>query len=233
VTTTSEAASASAYCYPGTDVVINKWDIRDARELQARETLVTAAALQALEARPVAGVFDLPHLRTIHRRICGEVYPFAGELRTETIGRPGPFGDSGDAMHWFAPPDLFPRYEELIFGSLAADDRLRGCTTSAEFAERGARYAAAANFHHPFRDVNGRALREFMRELALNAGFDLDWTRVDRPTYLTATVMAWPTDDDLGDTRYMARVLETCTTNKEQRLDLQRSWDALGKGRDR
>jgi fido (protein-threonine AMPylation protein) len=33
---------------------------------------------------------------------------------------------------------------------------------------------------HPFREGNGRAKRKFIRELRLNAGLRVDWTRVTR-----------------------------------------------------
>jgi cell filamentation protein len=39
-------------------------------------------------------------------------------------------------------------------------------------------YHAEINEVHPFREGNGRALRAFLRQLAREAGYRLDWTVV-------------------------------------------------------
>ena len=44
------------------------------------------------------------------------------------------------------------------------------------------------NIIHPFREGNGRSLRELIRCMALHYGFTLDWSRVDRDTMLDAAV---------------------------------------------
>src|SRR5690606_6108964 len=46
------------------------------------------------------------------------------------------------------------------------------------FSERAAYYMGEINALHPFRDGNGRVQREFMRQLAAGADYDLDWSNV-------------------------------------------------------
>jgi cell filamentation protein len=41
---------------------------------------------------------------------------------------------------------------------------------------------------HPFREGNGRAQREFIRELALEAGFEVSWDLVTQDEMFTASV---------------------------------------------
>ena len=77
----------SKYCYPGSDVLINIPDLRDQKQLEAFERLVTADRLRMLELRPLRGNFDLDHLCRIHKFIFKDIYPFAGELRNEDISK--------------------------------------------------------------------------------------------------------------------------------------------------
>ena len=54
------------YCYPGTDVLRNKAEIINAKELDDYEgELSTLRSIQILES-PVPGKFDLAHLQLIH-----------------------------------------------------------------------------------------------------------------------------------------------------------------------
>jgi cell filamentation protein len=77
----------SKYCYPGNDVLINIPGLRDQKQLEAYERMVTADRLRMLELRPLKGNFDLKHLCQIHKFIFKDIYPFAGELRNEEISK--------------------------------------------------------------------------------------------------------------------------------------------------
>ena len=90
----------SMYCYPDTDVLINKLDIRDKTELEQAEEEFTAVKQMALLQEPIKGRFTKTHLFRIHRFLFEDVYPFAGHIRKEQISK-------GDTM--FYPPDLIDR----------------------------------------------------------------------------------------------------------------------------
>jgi cell filamentation protein len=64
---------------------------------------------------------------------------------------------------------------------------LRG-NDSKVFCERAAYYLGEINALHPFREGNGRAQREFIRELALQAGFEVSWDLVTQEEMLAASV---------------------------------------------
>src|ERR1017187_6823063 len=57
------------YLYPGTDVLKNVPDLRDAEQLAAFEALNTAARAYELLQNPIGGGFDLGHLKAIHKHI--------------------------------------------------------------------------------------------------------------------------------------------------------------------
>ena len=54
------------------------------------------------------------------------------------------------------------------------------------------------NAVHPFRDGNGRAQREFIRELAEQTGFVIDWSRVTREQMMAASLESFKTGDSSG-----------------------------------
>ena len=108
----------SMYCYPDTDVLINKLNIRDKAELKQAEEEFTAVKQMALLQEPIKGRFTKTHLFRIHRFLFEDVYPFAGHIRKEQISK-------GDTM--FYPPDLIDR-ETLINAAIAAvDDDMAFC----------------------------------------------------------------------------------------------------------
>ena len=90
----------SMYCYPDTDVLINKLNIHDKAELKQAEEEFTAVKQMALLQEPIKGRFTKTHLFRIHSFLFEDVYPFAGHIRKEQISK-------GDTM--FYPPDLIDR----------------------------------------------------------------------------------------------------------------------------
>ena len=52
---------------------------------------------------------------------------------------------------------------------------------------------AEINAIHPFRDGNGRAQREFIREFGITAGFAIDWNEVDFAQMLAASEESFTT----------------------------------------
>src|SRR5690242_15127539 len=83
--------SSDPYTYPGTDVLRNIPDIRDAAQLAKFEGSATFGRLMELGTRPVKGRFDLSHLRAIHQYIFQDVFTWAGEFRTVNISKGGNF----------------------------------------------------------------------------------------------------------------------------------------------
>ena len=66
--------SDTKYCYPDSDVLINKLDIRDIDKLHVFERKLTSLRLLELMNKPISGKFDLKHLQAIHKYIFQDVY---------------------------------------------------------------------------------------------------------------------------------------------------------------
>ena len=74
--------SDTIYCYPDSDVLINKLDIRELDKLHTFERKLTMLRLLELMDKPISGKFDFKHLQAIHRYIFQDVYDWAGKVRT-------------------------------------------------------------------------------------------------------------------------------------------------------
>jgi cell filamentation protein len=181
------------YTDPITGVLRNKFGLETAEELAAAEREITHAALILLRESPVRPTYDLPHLCTIHRRIFGDIYAWAGQIRTVSIAKGRPF--------------CLPRYIEASSASIA---RALGNENFPRGLERGtfidqlAFYLGEVNAVHPFREGNGRTQRAFFEQLARDAGFNLDWQHLDtiRNIEASAAIMR-------GDVEPMRKMLDT------------------------
>jgi cell filamentation protein len=121
-------------------------------------------ALILLDESPVSPSYDLPHLREIHKRVFGDIYEWAGQIRTAAIAK--------GAMSCL--PQYIDSSAAVIFRELHDEDCLRGLRRGA-FAGRLPYYLGEVNALHPFREGNGRAQRAFFGQLARDAGFTLAW----------------------------------------------------------
>ena len=79
------------YSDPVTGVLYNKLGLRSAVALEEVEREITHAALILLDESPVSASYDLPHLREIHQRIFGDIYRWAGQIRTVAIAKSAMF----------------------------------------------------------------------------------------------------------------------------------------------
>jgi cell filamentation protein len=73
------------YVYPGTDILKNKFNIKNAAELEDKEKEYTTARLTQVKAGLVKGNFDIEHFKSIHKHIFGDIYDWAGNFRSIDI----------------------------------------------------------------------------------------------------------------------------------------------------
>jgi cell filamentation protein len=165
------------YVYPGTNVLRNLRDIRDDALLSEFEAEASARRLRQLERKPLTGAFDTRHLQAIHRHIFQDVYEWAGKFRTVNISKAGAP---------FAFKEHIVSSLDKTFGELRDEHYLTGAD-AALFCNRAAYYLGEINAIHPFREGNGRAQREFIRELAVRNGYTFDWSRVSQEEMIEAS----------------------------------------------
>lgn len=187
----------SMYCYPDTDVLINKLDIRDKAKLKQAEEEFTAVKQMALLQEPIKGRFTKTHLFRIHRFLFEDVYPFAGHIRKEQISK-------GDTM--FYPPDLIDRELERVFKNIHSKKLLAEQDEEKQI-QNLSQTMAELNIIHPFREGNGRSTRELIRCMALEYGLHINWGNTDRETLINAAIAA--VDDDMAFCGVLRQCVET------------------------
>ena len=170
----------------------NRLGLGTAGELETAEREITHAALIYLKETPVQPSYDLQHLRVIHRRIFGDIYEWAGQLRTVAIAK----------GTWFCLPQYIESAAADAFRSLHGENLLRGLPRDA-FTDRLAYYLGEVNAIHPFREGNGRAQRAFFGQLASDAGFILDWQHLDADRNIAASAAIMH-----GDPTLMRKMLD-------------------------
>ena len=176
--------SDDPYVYPGTDVLRNMQGIHDGLELEQLEARLTFLRGLQLASGPIAGEYDLAHLKAFHRYLFAGLYEWAGEPRTVALAK----------TDLFCLPEHIESYGTEIFNKLAAEDRLRSLDREI-FIDRLAHYLGDVNALHPFRDGNGRAQRAFFTHLAADAGHRLDWQLLDPQRNTDASVAAMQGDE--------------------------------------
>ena len=70
-----------------TGVLRNRLGITDPGELAQAEAELTALRLIELRQAPLPGRYDLDHLQDFHHHIFSDLYDWAGQLRTVSIGK--------------------------------------------------------------------------------------------------------------------------------------------------
>jgi cell filamentation protein len=190
--------SDNKYCYPDSDVLINKLDIRDLEELHVFERKLTMLRLLELMDKPVSGKFDFKHLQAIHQYIFQDIYDWAGKVRTVDIAK----------GNMFCNVKFIDSQADEIFTKLKAEKYLAGLDEET-FVKRLAYYFSEINALHPFREGNGRSQREFIRSLALKNGYFIYFDRVTGDEMLSASQKSF-----LCDYTEMEEVFRKCIQKK-------------------
>lgn len=171
-------ARNSIYCYENSNVLINNLDIKDPVILSRYESQVVSIKLLALHKKGITGNFNVEHFINIHKFLFEDIYPFAGKFRTENIAKDN---------FSFADYQYIDSEINRLFDSLKNENYLANLSKS-DLAKRLAYYWAELNVLHPFREGNGRTTREFLRQLALKNGYNLNLQNVNTDELLDASV---------------------------------------------
>lgn len=170
----------SSNCYPGTTVLINKFDIRDEGKLNEVEGVLSSTRNAEWLIAPKAEAFDFAHYKAIHRFLFSDLYAWAGEIRTVNISKKGT---------QFCPAEDIEHQAERIFHRLRGRNYFKDLPHD-EFVEEIVDFYCATNALHPFREGNGRTQRAFLTQLIRNAGYDINFADMDADLLMIATIQS-------------------------------------------
>lgn len=166
------------YCCPESKVLKNKLGVQSNAQLSELEPDSALFRLRDLEKKPVEGIFDFKHLKEIHRRIFGDVYEWAGKLRTIDMSKDGSL---------FARHDMMDSFLDTTFKKMNKERMPWGKPGQPSVPEGIANYLADVNSAHPFREGNGRTQRVFFGELAKANGLELTWGKANQEEMIAAS----------------------------------------------
>ena len=167
-------------CYPGTAVLVNKFDIREEAKLNEVEAVLVSARSAEWTNQPRADSFDFAHYKAAHRFLFSDLYDWAGQIRKVNISKKGTD---------FCPAADIVQQGKLAFDRLKQQNYFKGLPHGS-FVDEITDFYCATNYLHPFREGNGRTQRAFLAQLIRSAGYDINWSDMDGDLLMIATIQS-------------------------------------------
>ncbi len=177
------------YLYPTLDVLRNRLGIRQAQRLEQTAWEFTSLRAATIPLGPRGR--GLPHLCAIHRQLYQDLFDWAGKLREIDIYQ-------GDTP--FCHFAWIEKEGNALMRKLEEEDYL--CEQPREtFVERLSWDYGEINVLHPFRLGNGLTQRIFFEQLAIHAGYLLDWRGIEPDAWSQANQLG-----AMGDPEPLERI---------------------------
>ena len=161
-----------------TKALKNNLGINNKNELSIKEKEIVTDKLVDLELNPIEGNFDSTHLKNIHYYLFNDIYPFAGQYRTCSMAKTRDFLEPSKIASWLD--------NELT--------KLNNGIKEVQSLDYYAHFLSEEYYNlmyiHPFREGNGRSVREFLREFVIAKNnelpfdIELDFSKMDPEQFL-------------------------------------------------
>lgn len=156
------------FLYQYSCTLVNRLNIRDEELLMSRIRDVSALRIAESERYPFIEMPNLKLLKRLHQHILGDIFPWAGELRS--TGTEDPRYCRAEYIESSCNDLLSKLKEENYLSDLSEEG----------FVERLAHYMNELHVIMPFRYGNGLVIREFMNYVAIMNGYYLDYSKTCR-----------------------------------------------------
>lgn len=187
------------YLYPGTETLQNRLGITDDKTLTEAERRLTQA--RGAEAARLTFPVTADGYRALHKHLFQDLYDWAGQDRTVNISKTGSS---------FAAVPYLARELDKRFADVGKQNDFRGLARD-EFFDRLGDHINEINAIHPFREGNGRTMRQHAAQLAREAGHPIRIAAIDKDKWMEASRHGFLT----GDHRGMAAVLAAAAVRRD------------------
>lgn len=168
-------------CYPGTTVLINKLGLTRQEALDEAESVAVSLRSAEIESEPTDDApFTFDFYCNLHKRLFGDLYEWAGELRTIDFSKKGTS---------FYPAHSLRELGKAKFDRLNTMNGFHGLSRS-QLIDEITDFYHGLNMLHPFREGNGRTQRLFFTLLLRRLGYDISFAECDTDELMIATIYA-------------------------------------------
>lgn len=194
------------YCYPGTSILKNKLDITNQRTLDLAEgelVIPNLGTIDTLLSKDT--IFNLDYLKKLNKYIFGDLYEFAGEIRTINITK-GERVLGGDTVR-YAPykeiekqaAEAFTELNEINWSKLSLDEK------AALFSIQIAKIWQI----HPFREGNTRTTITLACQFADQHGFHMDRLIFKNSKSYTRDALVKASDGPYSEYNYLKDIFKS------------------------
>lgn len=204
-----------SYFYENENVLINYLDIHDKKLLRKKEYEIVAKKNALLYLSDPLDNYGVSDLLFIHKYLFGDIYPFAGKYRLVNMGR-----DERASFMDYRNIDI---NLHQILDNLD-DILINKAYSKFLYAESLAQvYKCLLDRIHPFREGNGRTIREFLRQYVQsrnkfvdNIDYELDFSLLKGDKERLDVAI---TQDTLGD---LVLLFNEILVSKPKKMDAKK-----------
>ena len=196
-------------CYPESDVLVNKYNIRDKKLLEKFEIQKVFAKLLGLDVKPtrIAYTYDVEHIVSIHKYLFGDIYEWAGTFRKEYLYKSERVLSGGSA-EYADYHEIEERLKKLLQRYADFD-----WTNTEKMGDEISDFLLELWSIHPFREGNTRTCITFLWHYLKGKGIDFQVALLrNNPMYVRdSLVMA-----NYDQKEYLKRIISDAVQGKVQ-----------------
>ncbi len=213
--------SGGKNCYPKSDVLINKYNIRDKELLEKFEIQKVFAKLLGLDVKParISYTYDMEHLVNIHKYLFGDIYEWAGTFRKENLYKSERVLSGGSAEY-----ADYHAIEKHLVKLLQEYEKVDWVKTTKK-GDMISDFLLALWSIHPFREGNTRTCITFLWHYLKGKGVDFQVALLrNNPMYVRdSLVMA-----NYGQKEYLRRIISDALQGETQESEYSISEEQAG-----
>ena len=213
--------SGGRNCYPESDVLINKYNIRDKELLEKFEIQKVFAKLLGLDVKPerISYTYDAEHLVNIHKYLFGDIYEWAGMFRKENLYKSERVLSGGSA-EYADYHEVEKRLKKLL--QEYADIDWKRTSSKGDVVSD---FLLALWSIHPFREGNTRTCITFLWHYLKGKGVDFQVALLRKnPMYVRdSLVMA-----NYDQKEYLRRIISDALQGEAQETEYSMSEEQEG-----
>jgi len=213
--------SGGRNCYPESDVLINKYNVRNKELLEKFEIQKVFVKLLGIDVKPtrIAYTYDVEHLVNIHKYLFGDIYEWAGTFRKENLYKSERVLSSGSA-EYADYHEIENRLKKLL--QEYADFEWMKTTKKGDVVSD---FLLALWSIHPFREGNTRTCITFLWHYLKGKGVDFQVALLrNNPMYVRdSLVMA-----NYDQKEYLGRIITDALQGEVQESGYSMDADQAG-----